>query len=329
MMSVSPFAPTHVVPDAGMPAWDAPDPQRPVATQLDARLAVEVIEQRADGWAHIRCSNDWSAWVDGRLLIPSGTRAPAPPAPPPAPPFAPAPTYRLEPTRPTPVVAQPVAAPTWTPTHAVPNAGMPAWDAPDAARASVSRLEAGMPVQLLEQRADGWAHISCSNGWSAWVDGRLLATSPAPGSRAPVRPRPAAGGGISWLPGVDPFVAGGAALVLAGSFVSWLSRGAFSASAWDISLNFLITGKGTLSGFKAGVVLLAVVVVAIPALSHQPLPTWVVPLVGAVSSAVAVAALLRGLGITPSLDPGIGLFMTLAGGILLLLRSLPQLMNTR
>jgi hypothetical protein len=118
-------------------------------------------------------------------------------------------------------------------------------------------------------------------------------------------------------------------LVLVGSFVPWLSLGPFSASAWDISLNYLITGNGTVSGFKVGIVLLAVVVVAIPALSGRPLPTWVVPLLGTASAAAAIAALLRGLSGAPSLDPGVGLFMALAGGLALLVRSLPQLTGNR
>ena len=64
-----PFVPTHEVPDEGMSAWREPDPnQSPVAT-LDPGLEVRRAEQREDGWAHIVCSNDWDAWVDGRRLV--------------------------------------------------------------------------------------------------------------------------------------------------------------------------------------------------------------------------------------------------------------------
>jgi hypothetical protein len=38
-------------------------------------------------------------------------------------------------------------------------------------------LDALLPVQLLERRGD-WGHVLCSNGWSAWVDGRLLIAVP-------------------------------------------------------------------------------------------------------------------------------------------------------
>ncbi|MEU3845040.1 hypothetical protein AB0E88_34040 [Streptomyces sp. NPDC028635] len=61
------FAPTHVVPQGGMPAWEAPDPDRPTVP-LDALLPVQLAERRGD-WAHVVCSNGWSAWVDGRLLV--------------------------------------------------------------------------------------------------------------------------------------------------------------------------------------------------------------------------------------------------------------------
>ncbi|POX51296.1 hypothetical protein C3489_20145 [Streptomyces sp. Ru71] len=61
------FAPTHVVPRGGMPAWEAPDPARPTVA-LDALLPVQLTERRGD-WAHVLCSNGWSAWVDGRLLV--------------------------------------------------------------------------------------------------------------------------------------------------------------------------------------------------------------------------------------------------------------------
>jgi hypothetical protein len=66
-MATPGFRPTHVVPGDGMPAWQAPDPGRPTVP-LDALLPVQLLERRGD-WGHVLCSNGWSAWVDGRLLI--------------------------------------------------------------------------------------------------------------------------------------------------------------------------------------------------------------------------------------------------------------------
>jgi hypothetical protein len=50
---------------------------------------------------------------------------------------------------------------------------MSAWAAPDPADAPVARIDAWVELQVLE-RAGDWAHIVCSNGWSAWVDGRAM-----------------------------------------------------------------------------------------------------------------------------------------------------------
>jgi hypothetical protein len=61
------FAPTHVVPRAGLPAWEEPDPARPTVA-LDPLLPVQLVERRGD-WGHVVCANGWSAWVDGRLLV--------------------------------------------------------------------------------------------------------------------------------------------------------------------------------------------------------------------------------------------------------------------
>ncbi|MFF3488343.1 hypothetical protein ACFYXC_34470 [Streptomyces sp. NPDC002701] len=66
-MTTPGFRPTHVVPQDGMPAWDAPDPVRPTVP-LDALLPVRLVERRGD-WGHVLCANGWSAWVDGRLLV--------------------------------------------------------------------------------------------------------------------------------------------------------------------------------------------------------------------------------------------------------------------
>ncbi|MFJ8845882.1 hypothetical protein ACIRFF_23595 [Streptomyces cyaneofuscatus] len=73
--------------------------------------------------------------------------------------------------------------PEFRPTHVIPPDGLPAWEAPDVARPT-DPLDALLPVQLAERRGD-WAYVICSNGWAAWVDGRLLVsvprTPPAPG----------------------------------------------------------------------------------------------------------------------------------------------------
>lgn len=59
-------------------------------------------------------------------------------------------------------------------THLVPADSLPAWEQPDPTRSPVATLDPGLDVRRVEQREDGWALVVCSNGWSAWVDGRRL-----------------------------------------------------------------------------------------------------------------------------------------------------------
>ena len=66
MQSVTP---THMVPQAGLPAWTDADASTTPAAHLDPGLEVQVLTRWGD-WAYIRCSNNWSAWVDGRRLHP-------------------------------------------------------------------------------------------------------------------------------------------------------------------------------------------------------------------------------------------------------------------
>ncbi|MET8329350.1 hypothetical protein [Streptomyces sp. NPDC005181] len=87
-----------------------------------------------------------------------------------------------------------MATPEFRPTHVVPPDGMSAWEAPDVSRPA-EPLDPLLPVQLLGRRGD-WGQILCANGWSAWVDGRLLVSVPhgPPGPGQPLAraadPRP-------------------------------------------------------------------------------------------------------------------------------------------
>ena len=68
----------------------------------------------------------------------------------------------------------PPVIPGWTPTHVVPASGVAAWDAPDPNRAPIVMLAGGVQLVVVEERG-AWARVVGSNGWSGWVDGRLLA----------------------------------------------------------------------------------------------------------------------------------------------------------
>jgi hypothetical protein len=80
--------------------------------------------------------------------------------------------------------------PDFRPTHVVPLDGMPTWAGPDTAQPS-AWLDPLLPVRLLSRRGD-WARVACSNGWAAWVDGRLLLTLPdgPPGTANPLADAP-------------------------------------------------------------------------------------------------------------------------------------------
>jgi hypothetical protein len=79
----------------------------------------------------------------------------------PAPSFSPAPQ------------PQPAPANQWVPTHSVPPQGLRSWAAPDPNGPVVANLAPGLPIQVTEVRG-AWARIVCSNGWTGWIDGRII-----------------------------------------------------------------------------------------------------------------------------------------------------------
>jgi hypothetical protein len=51
----------------------------------------------------------------------------------------------------------------FTPTHAVPADGLPAWSEPDPTQSPVALLDPGLEVRRVEQSENGWARVVCSN----------------------------------------------------------------------------------------------------------------------------------------------------------------------
>jgi hypothetical protein len=68
----------------------------------------------------------------------------------------------------------------------VPPGGLPSWSAPEPER-TAPRLDPLLPVALTELRGD-WARVVCANGWTTWVDGRLLLALPHPPGNGELRP---------------------------------------------------------------------------------------------------------------------------------------------
>lgn len=84
----------------------------------------------------------------------------------PAPSFTPQPQPQPQP--------QPVPQqPSWVPTHSVPPQGLRAWASPDPSGPVVATLAPGLPIQVSEVRG-AWARVICSNGWTGWIDGRII-----------------------------------------------------------------------------------------------------------------------------------------------------------
>jgi Bacterial SH3 domain len=85
--------------------------------------------------------------------------------------------YQAQPVQAQAVQAQPVPQPApaggWTPSHSVPPQGLRAWGAPDPSGPVVANLAPGLPIQVAEVRG-AWARVICSNGWTGWIDGRII-----------------------------------------------------------------------------------------------------------------------------------------------------------
>lgn len=57
--------------------------------------------------------------------------------------------------------------------YTTPRNGLRAYAVPDPSQPPVATIPAGEPVEAIEWRGD-WARVRCTNGWTGWVDGRVL-----------------------------------------------------------------------------------------------------------------------------------------------------------
>jgi hypothetical protein len=150
---------------------------------------------------------------------------------------------------------------------------MDSWPRPDPQVAAGPRIEGGLDVQVVDRLGD-WAKVSFSNGWTAWVDGRLLVERGALGARPANASAGAAkvGGSSIDLQAImadrpKAFAIGGAALLVLSSILPWL-RGGGSSNSFKIAMQFLFDYKTTSNdGVKVGWLLLvfavAIVVVIV------------------------------------------------------------------
>ncbi len=122
-----------------------------------------------------------------------------------------------------------------------------------------------------------------------------------------------------WPKGVGFYGSLGAAMVILGSFLPWLSSGGKSVSAWGIPLITLIPGgSGRGGGLTIGPLLLATVLVLLPYAIRRALPLALRLVLAALATNFAGLVMMLGLHANPLLFPGVGLLLVLAGGVLLL-----------
>jgi hypothetical protein len=231
---------THAVPPTGLPAWPVPDGTGPPAAALDPGLDVEVFERRAD-WAHIRCSNGWEAWIDGRDLV--ALQSVVPVAPPPSPEPVPV-------TVPEPHVDAPVPQP---------------------------EPHADAPVPVPGPQADAPVPVAPEPHADAPVPAPVAATAPAaPTAAAPAAyPDPWAAGAVGpsrrlelGVPHVLVIV--GSVLAAIATLLPWLEISSTKLDAFDAPLKFLREGSMADGGVKIGVVVVALAVLGIASVFVRP-----------------------------------------------------------
>ena len=147
-----------------------------------------------------------------------------------------------------------MTSPPFTPTHVVPQGGLPAWNTPDPARAPVANVDAGLEVQIVERVGD-WASVTFSNGWTAWVDGSLLQDLGA-STGGVAKPEAAR---ISFSPALI-----GGLLVALSTILPWVRLGQDSVNAFKVPIKFLFdpSTQSTGGGFSVGLLLVALGAVA-------------------------------------------------------------------
>jgi SH3-like domain-containing protein len=176
------FTPTHTSPPDGLGTWSAPDPKQAPSNLLDPHTPVVVLEETT-GWAHVRCSNGWEAWVDAVKLVA-------------------------------------IAPAEFTATHTVSTTAVDARARPDLAQPVVARLDPALPVQVINEWGD-WTKVRCANDWEAWVDGRGLTRNAGRATAVAGAPPPLAiwlpiaGAAVAALGSFLPWYSGGGQSVTA------------------------------------------------------------------------------------------------------------------
>ncbi|MGH2712107.1 MAG: DUF2510 domain-containing protein [Actinomycetota bacterium] len=66
---------SHRAPDEGLSVWDQPDPSIDAREEIGGGVELQVTQVSGD-WALVKAENQWSGWVDARLLVAAEAVAP-------------------------------------------------------------------------------------------------------------------------------------------------------------------------------------------------------------------------------------------------------------
>ncbi|HEX6597208.1 MAG TPA: hypothetical protein VF045_09745 [Acidimicrobiales bacterium] len=298
---MSDFSVTHVAPPEGLQAWQAPDPSVQPVAQVQAGVHMQLLERRG-AWAHVRFSNGWSGWVDGRRIVE------AQPPPRPSPVAEPARPAEAEPS-PTTVRDEP--APTTVRDEPAPTAAA-ATSQPDLLDDPFAGLEPGLRPEPAAAARPG----------------------PPEPARAAIRPDEHAGARSSDdgdgrdrrsfdVAGLRPIPALlGAGTVLLGTFFAWITIDDADGNAYDVPLEFLWNHESASGGgLKVGLLLLALAG-AVGALCFLPGKVKLRRIIGVAIIAITlvyVVQLQRALSDAGDAAPGLvsalgfGVLLTLVG----------------
>lgn len=125
---------------------------------------------------------------------------------------------------------------TFAPGNRVPPGGLATWPSPDATQAPGPMLPANLPVMVTERWGE-WARVTCSNGWEAWVDARLLLAGAERPSAAGLDESPLRVGSVA----VSLPLLGVAAAAIGAVLSPWLQPpGAGGTRASKLPIKFLV-----------------------------------------------------------------------------------------
>lgn len=185
---------------------------------------------------------------------------------------------------------------TFAPTHRVPASGTRAWAQPDPSQQPVAELAGGVELRVDEMQG-AWAKVTGSNGWTGWVDGRLLeGLSAAPAQAAVPTAAAAPASGLAAMPvRLVPLL--GAIVLGVSVFLSTVSFPTLTNNALDFPLDATWSRNELLKrlfGFTdseiltIGLALLVLTAVGLAVAFVKQIPVWVGRIAGGLALLVLV-----------------------------------------